>query len=155
MTQSVSSACSDEPHRRLQALGEVDDHVVMLGLGGHAIAASDLADLHAAIGGRVFGGELFEQQVDAVLDAAEFFFLLSLGVDRLSVGHGSLCFQLGRQLARFLELDSFFVRVFRGWGSATSSLSAKRACSSQRNSSTTASFSSAASWLRVTGSSVA
>src|SRR5213082_1227223 len=49
-----------EPDGRLQALGEGAHRVVMLGLGGHAEAVGDVADLHAA----VFAGVVLDELVD-------------------------------------------------------------------------------------------
>ena len=49
MTANVSNACSDRRTGGFKLLGKVDDHVVMLGLGTHAVATSDLANLHAAV----------------------------------------------------------------------------------------------------------
>ena len=50
-----------ELERRLQALHKSADGVVALGLGGHAIAAGDLANLDSAIVGGIVGDELVEQ----------------------------------------------------------------------------------------------
>src|SRR5579884_1268537 len=44
-------------NRRLQAFGECTYEIVLLGLGGHAISAGDLAELNAMRIGRVFGAE--------------------------------------------------------------------------------------------------
>jgi len=53
---------------RLQALGEGHDDVVVLGLGGHAIAACDLPDFHAAVAGSVVGSEFVDDAGKARFD---------------------------------------------------------------------------------------
>ena len=53
--------------RRLQALGEGAHHVVLLGLGGHAVAARHLADFNAVVRRAVFGDEFLERCAHARL----------------------------------------------------------------------------------------
>ena len=57
-----------EPNRRLQALGEIADHVMLLGLGGHAISARDLANLDAAVGSSAIVDQFLKRDADARLD---------------------------------------------------------------------------------------
>src|SRR5216683_5869712 len=59
-----------ELQRRLQGLDEAADGVVVLGLGREAVAASDLADLEAAVAGGVVGDELVEDGAEVLAQAA-------------------------------------------------------------------------------------
>jgi hypothetical protein len=84
-----------EPDGRLQALGEGAHRVVMLGLGGHAEAVGDVADLHAA----VFAGVVLDELVDGGFDDAL----------RLVAGFG------GDQLGDLVERDRLFGGVDDGF----------------------------------------
>ena len=53
---------------RLEGFDEAADGVVVLGLGGEAVAAGDLADLEAAVGGGVVGDELVEDGAEVVAE---------------------------------------------------------------------------------------
>ena len=83
---------------RLQRFDEAADGVVVLGLGGEAVAAGDLADLEAAVGGGVVGDELVEDGAEVVAEAALLF--LGLAGDLLFV------FFFGRVLRRGLRFPA-------------------------------------------------
>ena len=90
----------------------------MLGLGGHAIATGNLADLHAAIAGVVLGDEGVDHVAHFGLDPLIFggrflFALLLLGL-RLDVFDRG-CFDCGR-----IRFGSGFDRGFRFDGSRVS-----------------------------------
>ncbi len=55
---------------RLEGLDEAADGVVVLGLGGEAVAAGDLADLEAAVAGGVVGDELVEEGAEVVAETS-------------------------------------------------------------------------------------
>ena len=62
MTASVSSAGSDKRMGGFKLLAKARDHVVLLGLSRHAVAAGDLADLDAVTGCAVFDDQFFERR---------------------------------------------------------------------------------------------
>jgi hypothetical protein len=68
-----------ELERRLQALDKEPHRVVALGLGGHAVAAGDLANLDAAIVGGVGGDQFVEQLAENGADLAVALAGLALG----------------------------------------------------------------------------
>src|SRR5664279_1073527 len=73
-------------HRRLQALRKIDDHIMMLGLSRHAIAARDLPNLHAAFAGGVLGRKLVNDAAEPRFDGPELFLGFGLFV-LLAEGH--------------------------------------------------------------------
>src|SRR5208282_2703822 len=57
-----------QPEGRFQALGESAHHVVLLGLGGHAVSAGDVADFDSVVCAGVIRDEFFERGANARLD---------------------------------------------------------------------------------------
>ena len=74
---------------------------MLLGLGGHAISAGDLADFNATVGSSVVVDQFFERDADARLD-------LILG---RAFGHR----RLAHQLDNVIERDRRFRRVNNGF----------------------------------------
>ena len=72
MTASVSSAGSDRRIGGFRLFAKRAYHIVLLGLGRHAVAAGDLADFDAMLARAVLGDEFFERGTDARLDLGVF-----------------------------------------------------------------------------------
>ena len=71
MTARVSSAGSESFSGGAQALDERADALVMLGFGGHLVAAGHFADGHAVFRPVEFRHQIFEQLLDALARFAE------------------------------------------------------------------------------------